>query len=171
MDIRDQKLAQLITQYSVNVQPGDKVVIRSGVLAEPLVKELYKAVLVAGGHPILWTEYPWEAEIILGSGSEEQFTYIHKPVENFYATYDRLIRVLAEDNTKNLNSIDSNVYTRFTQSRGPMMNTYMDRTARGELRWALTLYPTNAYAQDADMSLDEYADFVYSACMPNQPRR
>jgi len=52
-----------------------------------------------------------------------------------------------------------------------MMNTYMDRTARGELRWALTLYPTNAYAQDADMSLDEYADFVYSACMPTRTTR
>jgi len=108
------------------------------------------------------------AELLLGRGSEEQYTYIHKPVEQFYAHYDRLIRVVAEDNTKNLNSIDSDVYTRFTQSRGPLMNTYMDRTAKGEMRWALTLYPTNAYAQDADMSLDEYADFVYSACMPNQ---
>jgi aminopeptidase len=168
MDIRDQKLAQLITEYSVNVQPGDKVVIRGGVPAEPLIKELYKAVLAAGGHPILWTELPWESEILLGSGTEEQYTYIHKPIEEFYAHYDRLIRVLAEDNTKNLNGVDSDVYTRFTQSRAPLMNTYMDRTAKGELRWALTLYPTNAYAQDADMSLDDYADFVYRACMPDQ---
>jgi len=88
MDIRDQKLAQLITRYSVDVQPGDKVVIRGGVAGEPLIKELYKQVLEAGGHPFLWLEFPWEAELLLGRGSEEQYTYIHKPVEQFYAHYE-----------------------------------------------------------------------------------
>jgi len=51
MDIRDQKLAQLITQYSVNVQPGDKVVIRSGALAEPLVKEFTRQCWLPVGIP------------------------------------------------------------------------------------------------------------------------
>ena len=48
------------------------------------------------------------------------------------------------------------------------MKTYMDRAAKGDLRWVLTAFPTNAFAQDADMSLEEYEDFVYGACMPDQ---
>jgi len=55
----------------------------------------------------------------------------------------------------------------WSKARGPLMKTYMDRTARGELRWALTAFPTQAYAQDADMSLAEYEDFLYGACMPD----
>lgn len=167
MDSRDQKLARLITQYSIGVKPGDKVILRGGVAGEPLLKELYKQVIEAGAHPILWTEFSWEDELLLGLGSEEQFTYIHKPRAIYYGKYDCLVRVISEDNTKNLNSVDPSKYAHFTQARGPLMNTYMERTAKGEFRWALTLYPTNAYAQDADMSLDEYRDFVYQACMPD----
>jgi aminopeptidase len=42
----------------------------------------------------------------------------------------------------------------------------MQRSASGEHRWVGTIYPTNAFAQDAEMSLSEYEDFVYGACMP-----
>ncbi len=165
MDIRDQKLAQLITQYSIGVKPGDKVVIRGGVAGEPLLKELYKQVIGAGGHPVLWPELSWMEEVLLNLGNEEQITYIPRPTALFYEEYDCLIRVIAEENTKGLNAVDPQKYTRYVKARGPIMNTYMERAAKGELRWALTLYPTNAYAQDADMSLEDYADFVYQACM------
>jgi len=29
------------------------------------------------------------------------------------------------------------------------------------------IFPTSAYAQDAEMSLSDYEDFVYSACLPD----
>ncbi len=167
MDVRDEKLANLIVNYSVKVQPNDRVWLRGGVLAEPLLKELCKKVLEAGGHPFIQPEFSWQEEIVLNMGNEDQITYIHKPTEIFYGEYDRFIRVLAEENTKLLNSVNGDKYAQFTAARGRLMNTYMQRTAAGKLRWALTLYPTNAYAQDADMSLDEYADFVYGACMPD----
>ena len=32
------------------------------------------------------------------------------------------------------------------------------------LRWCIAMFPTNAYAQDADMSLSDFEDFVYRAC-------
>jgi aminopeptidase len=41
----------------------------------------------------------------------------------------------------------------------------MRRAATGEYRWALTLFPTNAYAAEAGMSLADYEDFYYSACL------
>jgi aminopeptidase len=37
----------------------------------------------------------------------------------------------------------------------------MRRSASGDLRWVRIIYPTQAYAQDAEMSLEEYADYVY----------
>lgn len=168
MDERDVKLANLIVNYSVRVKPGDKVVLRGGTAAEPLLKELYIKVLEAGGHPLLLSETNWETEYLLKLGSEEQIQYIQKPMFLIYETFDCLIRVVAEENTKALNSIDSAKFSRMVKSRQPIMKTYMERAAKGELRWAVTHYPTNGYAQDADMSLDEYRDFLYNATMPDQ---
>jgi aminopeptidase len=53
------------------------------------------------------------------------------------------------------------------QAGTEMMKTYFARSASGELRWVGTLYPTNAFAQDAGMSLGDYEDFCYGACMPD----
>ena len=52
----------------------------------------------------------------------------------------------------------------------PLMQTFMDRSATGELRWNVCMFPTDAYAQDADMSLAEFEDFVYGACLCDQAR-
>jgi len=63
-DLRIQKLAQLIVEYSVQVQPGDRVVINSSTIAEPLIKELYTRIVQAGGHPLLLLSIPGNEEII-----------------------------------------------------------------------------------------------------------
>ena len=45
----------------------------------------------------------------------------------------------------------------------------MRRTAEGSFLWGLTLYPTDAYAMDAELATDEFADFVMDACKLNEP--
>jgi aminopeptidase len=49
------------------------------------------------------------------------------------------------------------------------MERIMERTAAGEFRWSLTLFPTQAYAAEAEMSLAEYEDFYYRACLCDRP--
>jgi aminopeptidase len=43
----------------------------------------------------------------------------------------------------------------------------LERAAKKELKWVGTAYPTEAFAQDAEMSLREYEDFVFNACLPD----
>src|SRR5438128_9107217 len=50
------------------------------------------------------------------------------------------------------------------QARRDLMHTYMQRSADGLMRWSIAMFPTEAYAQDAEMSLSEFEDFVYRAC-------
>ncbi len=45
----------------------------------------------------------------------------------------------------------------------------MRRSAEGDYRWALTLFPTHAYASEAGMSLSAYEDFYYDACLATDP--
>ena len=45
----------------------------------------------------------------------------------------------------------------------------MERSAEGDFRWCYTLFPTNAYASEAEMSLADYEDFYYGACLADDP--
>jgi aminopeptidase len=48
---------------------------------------------------------------------------------------------------------------------GDLMNRAMKRSAEGDFRWVYTLFPTSAYASEAEMSLADYEDFYYGACL------
>ncbi|KAF0109495.1 MAG: aminopeptidase [Chloroflexi bacterium] len=166
-DQRIEKMADLMVNYSVAVRPDEKVFIRAHTLAEPLVREVNRKVLQAGGHPFTMMEIPGAEGDLVKYGSDAQIEHIPEPVNVLIGTYDCMIRIIADDNTRALSSADSAKMTQWAKSRGPIMKTYMERAAKGELRWMVTAFPTNAYAQDADMSLEEYENFVYGACMPD----
>jgi aminopeptidase len=82
---------------------------------------------------------------------------------------DARLRVMADTNTRALSGVDPSRQTRRQSAVKPLMETMMRRSASGELRWALTLFPTQAYAAEADMSLAEYEDFFYRACLCDRP--
>jgi aminopeptidase len=79
------------------------------------------------------------------------------------------IRLMADQNTRALSGVDPERQTRRQAAAKPLMEKMMKRTAAGEFRWALTLFPTHAYAAEADMSLADYEDFYYRACLCDRP--
>lgn len=166
-DPRLQKLAAVLVEYSVGVRPGDKVVIDTSPLAEPLIKQVYAKVLQAGGHPITQVHIPGLDEVMLKQGSDDQLRHVPEPVRIVTETYDVRISLVADQNTKALSNVDPQRMVVMRQARTELMKTFMRRSAAKELRWTVALFPTHAHAQDADMSLDEYEDFVYGACLPD----
>ncbi len=166
-DPRVEKLAQILVDYSTAVQPGDKVLINGTPLAEPLLKAVYTKVLQAGGHPLLLPSLPGIDELLYEYGDDEQLRHIPEPTRLIIETYDVRISVRGAANTKALSNVDPARMVLRNQAQTELMKTFMERSASGALRWVGTLFPTNAYAQDAEMSLSEYEDFVYGACMPN----
>jgi aminopeptidase len=166
-DMRIEKLAQVLVEYSVEVRKGDKVVIQSSTAAEPLVKELYTRVLQAGGHPFLMLSMPGTDELFFKYASDDQLKYVPKPLELIYDTFDVRISILSETNTKALSNVNPDRITMQRRARSGLMKTFMRRSASKELRWTVAPFPTNAAAQDADMGLLEYEDFVYEACLPD----
>ena len=166
-DLRIEKLAQTLVDYSVAVREGDRVLINGSVLAEPLLKEIYAKVLQAGGHPLMMVSLPDTEEIFFRYASDEQLKHVPKPLELVMETYDVRISVIAESNTKTLSNVEPGKIVLQQRARTELMRTFMRRSAAGELRWTVALFPTNAFAQDAEMSLSEYEDFVYNACLPD----
>lgn len=164
-DPRVNKFADLVVYYAVNIKPGDKVMIQGESLAEPLYKALYQRILQAGGHPLLMTSPGGISEILYRYASDEQLKHIPPPTQLIYETYDVMISIGGEDNTKALTNIDASRLVMRQQARSEMRRKFLERSAKGEVRWTYALFPTNAYAQDVEMSLSEYEDFVYAACL------
>jgi aminopeptidase len=163
-DPRVQKLARLLVDYSVKVQPGDKVVIRGSVATMPLVIETYREVVRAGGHPLVMWREPQFNEIMLKYGNDEQLQHIAPPMKMIYEEYDCLIGLNGTDNTRTLSGIDPARQQLSRNAGRELTQTFMQRSATGEFRWVGTMFPTNAQAQEADMSLSDFEEFVYKAC-------
>ena len=152
-DIRIEKLADLLVNYSVGVQKGDKVAIDSSVPAEPLVKAVYAKVLQAGGHPFVAFQPEGMQEIFYRYASDEQLKYVPDISRLVVETYDVHIHIVASTNTKALSSVDPARMVMHSSARRELREKALERAAAGEMRWVLTLFPASAYAQDAEMGL------------------
>jgi aminopeptidase len=167
-DPRTEKLADLLINYSISVRPGDRVIIRSWTPAEPLLNVLYGRVLAAGGYPFLDLKFPDTEKLLFDHASDEQLSHISEIEQLAADTFEAVILLRGEANTKALANVSPQKLMLARQAEAPLMQRVMQRTAAGELKWVSALFPTNAYAQDAHMSLEEYEDFVYRACMPDE---
>ena len=165
-DPRVEKLAEVLVSYSTKVQPGDKVLIQGDAPATLLIKAVYVKVLQAGGYPLTMVSLPGMEDLFFRYASEDQIAHVPEPIKVAVETYDVRIGLFADVNTKELSGVDPSKMVLRSQAMKDVMKTFMQRAATGELRWVLTQFPTDAYAQDAEMSLSDYEDFVYGACLP-----
>lgn len=163
-DPRLEKWAQALVGYSVDVQPGQTVAITGGVAATSLLREIARVVTARGGHAVMLPTVEGVASDLLLEGSDEQLQYL-SPLERWMRTEaDVVINVRAETNTRRMSAVDPARQRLYTAARNELTEAYMRRAATGKLDWTLTLYPTDAYAQDADMDTEAYTDFVLRAC-------
>jgi len=167
MDPRIEKLADVLVNYSVEVQPGQKVFVQASASAIPMVKAVVVATLKAGGHPFTRVTVPGLDELFYRHASDEQIQHVASPTKLVYETYDAMITFWSAENTKGLTNVPSEKLAMASAAGRDLFQTFVQRMATNDLRWVGALYPTNAYAQDAEMGLHEYEDFVYNACLPD----
>jgi aminopeptidase len=164
-DPRADNLAKILVGYSTEVQPGDVVSIDGELGAEPLLRAVYEEVLKAGAHPILNVSLDGMAATFYKHASDEQLEWI-SPITKWMAEEaDVRIGIGASANTRELSAVPPERQTRRQTATGDLLAKMMDRAASGEFRWVYTLYPTNAYASEAEMSLADYEDFYFGACL------
>jgi len=164
-DPRVSRLAQVLVQYSLDLQPGDQFVLRTSPLAEELNLEVYKEAILAGAHVTLQVGLPGAAEIFFKSASDAQLEFISPVRRLITETFDASLYIDAEHNTRELSGVEPERQALFRKASAELNKIFHERAARKELKWSLTVYPTHAMAQEADMSLGEYQEFVYSAGM------
>lgn len=163
-DIRQKKLAELLVNYSTEVQKGEWVGILGDVTALPILRQVYHAVVEAGGNPTLMLSDETMSRDFVRNASDEQIQWIDPSAKLYYENADVYIRVGAPQNTRASSNISGKRMQQVRAAQRELLDTRLGRAARGEFKWVGTLFPTQALAQEANMSLEEYEDFVYGAC-------
>jgi aminopeptidase len=158
----------VLTHYSLEIEPGQVCLIQGGVVAEPLMQALYEEILDAGAHPIVDMTMEGAQAAFFAKANDEQLGWIAPPLLWAMENADARVRILSDVNTRELSSVPPERQQLRQKAMHPLMQTMMERSATGELRWNVTLFPTNAYASAAEMSLAEYEDFYYRACLADQ---
>ena len=163
-DPRVAKLADLLVNYSLELKPGQIVRLDGGTVAAPFVRELYRSALHAGAYPRTRVEVEGIDVIAVGEASDEQLTFI-SDIDRYEIDHvDAIVTIWADQNTRALSQADPQRLSKKIASRRQLTNRFWERIDAGNAKWVGTRFPTDGHAQDAEMSLEEYEDFVYGAC-------
>ena len=162
-DARIERLADVVVNYSLPLSEGDTVLIQGPALAEDLLVELVRAAIRAGAIPRVRASVQGTDEAYLTRASDEQLDHLPQWSLDEMGSVDARISVVGAWNTRELTGVDPAKMARRSRAAQPLMAQFMERSASGDLRWCVTAAPCEAFAQDAGMSLDAYADFVYRA--------
>lgn len=166
-DPRITKLAKVLVHYSLGIKPGQLVYLQTTPLADELSLAFFEETVKAGGHIWIQNEIPGAQELFLKYASDQQLDFEMPIRRQIYETFDARMVIEAESNTRSLAGVDPKRIARQRKTYGSLFKLFTDRLAKGEMKWCYTVYPTEASAQEANMSLSDYREFVYEAGMLN----
>jgi aminopeptidase len=170
-------MARVLVEYSTQIKKGDRLIIEAEPAAEPLIREVFKRTLEAGGHPHLVlslagiTTKSGFDDVFLTYASDEQLDFVPTFYKLAYDAFEARIRIWSQMNTKALSNLDPARLARREKALQPITAAQFRRGDQDEFNWVTTLFPTEAYAQDAEMSFEEFEDFVFKACHVDDPDR
>jgi aminopeptidase len=163
-DIRIEKLAKILVDHSTRIQPGDRVAIEATTAAAPLVSAVYQRILERGGQPHLLLDLPEQDEIFFKHANDQQLEFIPTFRKLAYDQFESRIRIASLTNTRSLSSVDPRKQKKRQAALSPILEAQFRRGAEKTFKWVSTLYPTEGYAMEAEMSLRSFEDFVFQAC-------
>jgi aminopeptidase len=164
------RYAQLLVSYCLNIKPGDRLLIQTTPLAEPLVREVYKFALEAGAAAVEidWM-YRWRGPMLFKYGTDATLSHLSPLLREAYNEYETYLHIRAPYNLRDTDGATPAQAAKRQATYAGIQQTYMERTGSYVLRRNLCQYPTDAAAQEADMSLEAYTDYVIKACKLDRP--
>ncbi|MBI4149674.1 aminopeptidase [Candidatus Woesearchaeota archaeon] len=164
-DARVEQLAGILVEHSLTVHEGSLIALSFDAEAAPLALACYRRLIQKGAEAIIHTNMPGFAYTYFKHATPEQLRRIP-----FIRTYeakqiDGSISIGAQYNTRELSSIDPQKIALRSKVIKPISDIILKKD-----NWVLCEYPTHALAQEADLSLEEFEDFVYAACIRDWKR-
>ncbi len=166
VDPRDIQLAELLVDYSIELKPGENVcLLTDSVQTMPLFREVYRAIIFAGGYPYPHVELDphigWEGmdPIWMDCASDEQIRHLSQLRLDEMKAMDAYIRIGGPANKFELAGIDEKRTALRKRITKPILDERLGK------KWVTTRYPVPSMAQAARMSTVDFANFFYGACL------
>jgi aminopeptidase len=159
-----EKYAKLLVHYSLSLKKGQKLLISSTYLAEPLIREVYREALLVGAYPETWISLNGINRTLFNYGDTLQLRHISPMYQYAVQHYDAFLTIRAPFNLKELEGIDAEKKRIANEAQAEVKGLFMKRASTGKLTWTLCEFPTEAQAQESGMSKEEYEKFILSAC-------
>lgn len=160
---REEKLAKIIVNHSLNIKPQEKVLITvSNPHAFLLAKAVYVETLRIGAYPLMdESTIPGLSYNFYKLANKWQLNYVPREVIKAKINWaNAYVRIFSEDNSKEPSQIDPKIVTKRTKLLRPLSDKIVDSD-----RWLLTEFPSPSMAQQAGVSLDWLTDFYYDSCL------
>ncbi len=155
--------ARLLVEYCIAARSGDEVYVTGTVEALPLVYEVVRELVSRGAYPYTVLRDELLSEAFYRYASREALAHEPRVDLAIVETVDAMISIRSSTHTRYLSGIDPERVRLASAASRKVREKFLERSARGELRWVVTAYPTKALAQEAGMSFGDYADFVFRA--------
>ncbi|MBT8233077.1 MAG: aminopeptidase [Saprospiraceae bacterium] len=163
-----EKYAKLLCHYSLELKPKEKLYISTTTLAEPLVREIFREATKMGVHVEVNFSFREQGKIFLDNANEHLLSQVPSLHDIAIREFDAYLNIRAPFNLNETNNVDASKRKLRTAAMSPINKVYFERTADRNgpngLKRSLCQYPTQASAQAANMSLEEYQQFVFNAC-------
>lgn len=160
-DIRQQKLAENLVRYSVNVQKGDKVWIDAGGCDYQLVAHLIREIYAAGGMPFLnIRDNRLHRELIKGATDEMLDIWAERDAA-FMDKMQCYIGIRGGNNSYELSDVPEDRMQEYDKRYAIKVhhNIRVKKT-----KWVILRYPTEGMSQLAGMSTEAFEDYYFNVC-------
>lgn len=161
--------AKVLINFALNsgkgVKENELVFFSLNESAKPMILPIQKAILEAGAHMILQylPEGTQRSFFELASNKQLEFTPKEYLLERIKCA-DHFVSMLSENDLHELEGIDS----QRIMTRNKAFKYYMDardeKERAGKFTWTLGLFGTQAMADEAKLSLEEYWQQIIDAC-------
>lgn len=158
------KYAYLLVHYCLELKKGERLYVTTSTLAEPLLKEVYREAVRVGAYVEYQMTFSEQQKIFIEEADDDQLNHVNPFLKEMMSTYDAYLVIRAPHNLRENQNNDPIKTAQHMQASQIINQIYSERIADRSLKRCLCQYPTQASAQEAGMSLEEYEHFVYDAC-------
>ena len=158
------KYASLLVNYCLYLKPGEHLHIKSTTLAEELIREVYREALKVGAYVTHDLTFRGQAKIYMDQANDDQMKFVSPLQKLAFEKCDAYLFIRAPFNLMEDKNIDKDKLKIRQAALKPLQKSYFKRIGDGGMKRSLCQFPTQANAQEAGMSLEEYEEFVFHAC-------
>lgn len=161
IDPRIQTLANNIITYSVDLQPGEKVLIENTGYQKELVNALVEEAYKAGGHPFVTIKDNTTQRALLMGATEEQLELQSKFEETIMKEMDAYVGLRSGDNISELSDVPSENMALYQKK---VYKSVHHGIRIPKTKWCVLRYPTPSMSQLADMSTTAFENLFFDVC-------